>query len=192
PMSPAVRVAAGPAIAAGESVGSDFSPWSGAVPMGTAVSMPSMPPVAEPAFGAPASAMPAVADPIAQAPEAVWYVRPPSGGQYGPARGDVMRRWIDEGRVTADSLLWRDGWVDWQEAAHVFPGLNGAADLPSAGTGLPAAVFPLPDRPATPAAARAGRTRRKKSPYVGVAIVAVLVLVSLGLLVTLVWVLSNR
>src|SRR5690349_17915366 len=28
-------------------------------------------------------------DPIAEAPAAIWYVRPPSGGQYGPARGDI-------------------------------------------------------------------------------------------------------
>lgn len=172
--------------------------------MGTAVSTRSvlepasplptspMPTFTAPTFTAPASAAPAATDPISQAPEAVWYVRPPSGGQYGPARGDVMRRWIDEGRVTADSLLWRDGWVDWQEAGQVFPGLSGVADLPDAGNGMPATTFPLPERPTTPSAARAGRTRRKKSPYVGVAIVAVLVLVSLGLLVTLVWVLSNR
>src|SRR5262245_51455506 len=30
-------------------------------------------------------------DPIAEAPAAIWYVRPPTGGQYGPAKGDIMR-----------------------------------------------------------------------------------------------------
>src|SRR5262249_51058507 len=46
-------------------------------------------------------------DPIAEAPSAIWYVRPPTGGQYGPARGDIMRKWISEGRVSSDSLVWR-------------------------------------------------------------------------------------
>ena len=65
-------------------------------------------------------------DPIAEAPDAVWYVRPPSGGQYGPARGDVMRRWVDEGRVSANSMVWREGWADWQTAGPVFPALGGS------------------------------------------------------------------
>ena len=53
-------------------------------------------------------------DAIEEAPEAVWYVRPPSGGQYGPADGSIMRRWLDEGRVSGDSLVWREGWNDWK------------------------------------------------------------------------------
>src|SRR5262249_25988977 len=56
----------------------------------------------------------AAAAPFAEAPAAIWYVRPPSGGQYGPARGEIMRRWIAEGRVSSDSLVWREGWTDWQ------------------------------------------------------------------------------
>ena len=49
---------------------------------------------------------PGTVDAIAEAPTAVWYVRPPSGGQFGPAAGDIMRGWLAEGRVTADSLVW--------------------------------------------------------------------------------------
>ncbi len=66
---------------------------------------------------------PAPADPIAEAPAAVWYVRPPSGGQYGPAKGDVMRKWIAEGRVSSDSLVWREDWSDWREAGPLFASL---------------------------------------------------------------------
>jgi hypothetical protein len=55
----------------------------------------------------------------------IWYVRPPSGGQFGPASGDLMRTWLSEGRVSADSLVWREGWQDWQEAGKVFPKLRG-------------------------------------------------------------------
>ena len=54
----------------------------------------------------------------------IWYVRPPSGGQFGPAAGDLMRTWLSEGRVSADSLVWREGWRDWQEAGTVFPKLR--------------------------------------------------------------------
>lgn len=59
-------------------------------------------------------------DPIAEAPHATWYVRPPSGGQFGPATADVMRTWLTEGRVAADGYVWRDGWAEWKQAQEVF------------------------------------------------------------------------
>ncbi|MCG8587269.1 MAG: DUF4339 domain-containing protein [Pirellulales bacterium] len=64
-----------------------------------------------------------VVDPIDENPEAVWYVRLASGNQYGPAAGDVFRTWLDEGRVTADCLVWREGWPEWQTASTAFPQL---------------------------------------------------------------------
>lgn len=64
------------------------------------------------------------ADPLAEAPGSVWYVRPPSGGQFGPASAEVMRNWLDEGRVGSDALVWREGWQDWREAAETFPQLR--------------------------------------------------------------------
>ncbi len=66
---------------------------------------------------APVSSLP---DPFAEAPTAVWYVRPVSGGQYGPASGDIMKSWLNEGRVAKDSFVWREGWTDWKEAQNVF------------------------------------------------------------------------
>ena len=51
----------------------------------------------------------------------VWYVRPPSGGQYGPADSELMRQWLGENRVTAGSLVWREGWPQWKNAEEVFP-----------------------------------------------------------------------
>jgi hypothetical protein len=60
-------------------------------------------------------------DPLADPADVVWYVRPPSGGQFGPASRDLMKLWITEGRVTADSLVWREGWRDWREAQSVLP-----------------------------------------------------------------------
>jgi hypothetical protein len=56
-------------------------------------------------------------------PDATWYVRPPSGGQYGPASNEILQQWIDEGRVASSALLWRDGWPQWREAAEAFPEL---------------------------------------------------------------------
>jgi hypothetical protein len=72
-----------------------------------------------------ASAAPAAAvDPLTAAGNVVWYVRPPSGGQFGPASTDVMRSWLAEGRVSPDTLVWHEGWRDWQDAAAVFPQLS--------------------------------------------------------------------
>lgn len=79
-----------------------------------------------------------LADPIAEAPAAVWYVRPAAGGQFGPAAGDVMRQWLSQRRVGADSMVWREGWADWKRADGVFPLLFAstaeAGDAESAGT----------------------------------------------------------
>lgn len=66
-----------------------------------------------------------VPDAIDESIESAWYVRPVGGGQYGPAKGAIMRKWLGEGRVGADSLVWREGWSDWKTASDVFPGLPG-------------------------------------------------------------------
>ncbi|MBN1588445.1 MAG: DUF4339 domain-containing protein [Pirellulales bacterium] len=63
---------------------------------------------------------PAGSDPLAEMPDATWYLRPPTGGQFGPAQADVMRTWLAEGRVTSDSLVWREGWPEWLPASDVF------------------------------------------------------------------------
>jgi hypothetical protein len=71
-----------------------------------------------------------LADPLSEAGEVAWYVRPTSGGQYGPATAEVMRSWLSEGRLNADSLVWREGWRDWQEASVVFPQLSPNPSIP--------------------------------------------------------------
>lgn len=53
--------------------------------------------------------------------DARWFVRPPSGGQYGPATTQMLLDWIAEKRVTADSLLWRDGLETWFPARELVP-----------------------------------------------------------------------
>jgi hypothetical protein len=87
---------------------------------------------------------------IDEAPQAIWYVRPPTGGQYGPARGDVMRQWLLEGRVPEDALVWREGWPDWETAGSVFPGLTALFAAPQVGPDAPAAYPPPPPSPGAP------------------------------------------
>jgi len=62
--------------------------------------------------------------PLVEAGDVVWYVRPPSGGQYGPADAELMREWLIEGRVGAHAFVWREGWDDWREAGKVFSWLT--------------------------------------------------------------------
>jgi len=61
-------------------------------------------------------------------PDVLWYVRPPAGGQYGPASSEVMRSWIDENRITPTTLLWRQGWSQWRSAHEALPGLLSTAE----------------------------------------------------------------
>jgi hypothetical protein len=73
-------------------------------------------------------------DAISAAPLAKWFVRPPSGGQFGPAPGKVLREWIAAGRVTPESYVWREGWPEWQRAWAVFGDLASAAPVATIST----------------------------------------------------------
>ncbi len=89
---------------------------------------------------APAAKPAAEQDLLADDPEATWYVRPPSGGQYGPADSNVLRQWIAEGRVAATSLLWRDGWPNWRPADEVLPGVADKSSQAKPNPGISNAV----------------------------------------------------
>ncbi len=82
------------------------------------------------ANAAPVSTTAPTTNPLTEGVDSVWYVRPSSGGQFGPAASDVMRTWMTEGRIAADSLVWREGWRDWQVAADVFPQLAQGPMIP--------------------------------------------------------------
>jgi len=95
----------------------------------------------EPAAPTPTTAAvaePKPAPPPAPPSEVPWYGCPPSGGQYGPIRLQLLRQWLDEGRVTHDSLVWREGWLQWapvQEAlAELAP--SGPPSKPAAWSGV--------------------------------------------------------
>ncbi len=96
-------------------------------------------------------------DPIAEAPQLHWYVLPPGSiTKYGPAQGEMMRTWIQQGRIAGDAMVWREGWPDWRVAASVFPLLNveavpAAPVMPATSNKMVASATPQP-RPAEQAA----------------------------------------
>ncbi|MCC9600620.1 DUF4339 domain-containing protein [Stieleria sp. JC731] len=131
---------------------------------------------------------------------ATWYVRPPSGGQYGPADTSVLRDWIDQGRVAKNALLWRDGWPQWREASEVLPEI--ADRLPGTsqkvepvanpGMGKTKSIATEKTSPLDSSivgTAKIGATRRKRANR-RLTLVAVLGALVVGLVVTLVLVAS--
>lgn len=57
---------------------------------------------------------------LIEAPNAKWFVRPTTGGQYGPASSESMWQWLGENRIGNDSLVWCEGWPEWLHAGEVF------------------------------------------------------------------------
>ena len=137
--------------------------------------MPSAP-LSTPMPTAAAPATPSAPDPLTEAGDAVWYVRPPSGGQFGPAGRDIMRAWLAEGRISADALVWREGWRDWLPAPQVFTQLAGQGLQAFQGIGPAAASSGPMATTRAIAPPPSGSRRRRKWPIIGVLIVAVLVL----------------
>lgn len=147
----------------------------------------------------------ATIDPIAESPQTAWYVRHPNGAQYGPAKGELMRQWLAEGRVGADSLTWREGWTEWRRADEVFVELAASKPVspapstttsPKSAAGS-AAVAGLPRMPG--AAEETGaeavirsRALRRKKQKMRLIISGVLLLVIITLGVILAVVLTNN
>lgn len=62
---------------------------------------------------------------------AAWYIRPASGGQFGPANDEVFAQWVAEGRVSADSWVWRSGWADWQSGSEALREFGARPPVPA-------------------------------------------------------------
>lgn len=52
-----------------------------------------------------------------------WWAKTDDGQQYGPMPRGQLDEWVDEGRVTADWQVLRDGGDQWQWANDVYPQL---------------------------------------------------------------------
>lgn len=115
-------------------------------------------------------------DILEEAPNAVWYVAPKDADQLGPIDPQAVRGWIVEGRIAADSLVWRQDWPDWRRADEVFEPLRpvpkDASEPVSAGRqSAPPIVAPPP--PSEPRTTPSQTTEpRIASPQVAPALVA--------------------
>jgi hypothetical protein len=112
-----------------------------------------------------------------------------------------MRQWLGEGRVTSDSLVWREGWPDWKRADLTFPQLRPATvGGPAPFGAVPGVVgAPQPQNEfaaigATERPAKAGGPvpyRRKDSGGRLVAII-VLIFALIALTVVFIWVMNRE
>jgi len=70
----------------------------------------------------------------------LWFVRPPAGGQFGPADEATLICWTHENRIVADTYLWREGWPEWRRAGDVSSSLPEPVSLALATLDLPVTI----------------------------------------------------
>ncbi|MEQ1829465.1 MAG: DUF4339 domain-containing protein [Pirellula sp.] len=133
---------------------------------------------------------------LANAINAAWFVRPPSGGQFGPASPQLLMDWILEKRVTQDSFLWREGMPQWQLALELVPELFDPPKLGEAPPKLgeaPTVPAPVSDTISISQSANSvselAKKRREKKRRQQLTVVIVLSILSFVLLVILIFVL---
>ena len=97
-----------------------------------------------------------------------------------------MRVWLDEGRVSPDSLVWREGWRDWMQAAEVFAQLGAGQLDPELG-----AIAAGNTASAKLGAGPYRRPSRSRSTSLNAAIITVLILAVIVLLMVFIWVLKE-
>lgn len=131
-----------------------------------------------------------------EAADANWFVRPPSGGQFGPAPSHLLMAWIAECRVTAESYLWREGFADWQLASELVPelfqGSSGTSKAPpslteilSDGASNPSVMEIKPD---SASATRAGlllkkQMQKRRQQLMMIVMLAIVSLILFGILI---------
>ncbi len=49
-----------------------------------------------------------------------WFLKIPSGEQFGPASTETLHGWLADGRVPVDGQIWRPSWPAWRLASEVF------------------------------------------------------------------------
>lgn len=70
-----------------------------------------------------AESLPGMANPTGEGAREQWWVLSKNGQQYGPATQEIIRQWIGEGRVVAETLIRREDHPDWQRAEDNFRAL---------------------------------------------------------------------
>jgi len=121
-------------------------------------------------------------------PVATWYVRPPSGGQYGPATGDMLRGWIDEARVTPTSLVWRDGWPQWRSAGEALVEFGVQSSAPTTKYASPSSTKDSVVTPTLSGDATIGTRKRRitQKRFIFIGTLAAISMTLIGLLIYLV------
>jgi hypothetical protein len=109
----------------------------------------------------------------------------------------MMRQWISQNRVAADSLVWREGWAQWKTAHEVFTELRPGNAVAPAVASMPIGGLIAPAATATPGAGVASPTTvryhaRRRSTGRLVALIVVLGLLVIALAVVLVYVVQNK
>ena len=87
-------------------------------------------------------------------PDGDWFIRIPSGEQFGPADEKTFRDWVDQGRVGERCLVWREGWPNWKPAAAVLSNSSNARAKTTHGSAPPPIPKPVPrsSKPQVPTA----------------------------------------
>lgn len=116
----------------------------------------------------------------------VWYMRLPSGDQYGPASSEMLETWVQEGRVPDDAWVWQPGWPDWLRACDVP--LLGNAVLPDSTMELDEGILDVQHEPMIIPASLARYYQRKDRTVLVVSILSLACLILLG---ALLWILSR-
>ncbi|MCE9608062.1 MAG: hypothetical protein K8U03_24515 [Planctomycetia bacterium] len=74
----------------------------------------------------------ATIDPLYELPTALWYALPPGAPKpYGPIDGLGLAQWFYEGRLSVDSMVWRQDWPEWREVAAVWPNWSPTGSEPA-------------------------------------------------------------
>jgi len=71
--------------------------------------------------------LPASVAGVPQASNASWYASLPNGTTVGPISAGAVLQGLQQGKFTADSLIWRDGWGQWQPLGSVLSQLSETA-----------------------------------------------------------------
>jgi hypothetical protein len=124
----------------------------------------------------------------------VWYVCLPDRQTYGPIPRATVDRWIVEGRLTQDSLVWCDAWTQWRPIATLVavPATTPVVSqtTPPTSDRPPPETVPLAPTETVPVADQIRRRRHRRALSTTVTIATILTVVCLALIAVLVWVLQ--